>query len=298
MSPPAAGAAARTGHAPASPPLRLPPPPRRLSGPSRHPRAAAATRPAASPGLVVALIDHPWLERLVRGRAWIAIVAAALLGIVAMQVALLRLGAQIGNATSAVNALTARNETTRTEIAVLESSRRLSASSATGGFVYPSPGTVTYLQVNPGDAARAVREMTPPSAAAIAAAAAAAHDIASTTPTTPAVTTTVTPSTTSAGAATATTTNAATTPATGATGATAATTAAGGAASTASTPAGTAASGTAAASGASAGAATSTGTTAGATAATTPTTPTTATTSSGAASAPSSTAAGGTTPAG
>ena len=42
-----------------------------------------------------------------RGRAWIAIVATALLGIVAMQVALLRLGAQIGSETSAVNALTA-----------------------------------------------------------------------------------------------------------------------------------------------------------------------------------------------
>ena len=39
-----------------------------------------------------------------RGRAWIAIVATALLGIVAMQVALLRLGAQIGSETSAVNA--------------------------------------------------------------------------------------------------------------------------------------------------------------------------------------------------
>jgi hypothetical protein len=168
MSPPAVGAAARTRHAEAAP-LRLPPAPRRLSGPNRHPRAAGA-RAQASPNLFLRLIDHPWLERLVRGRAWIAIVATALLGIVAMQVALLRLGAQIGSATSAVNAVTAQIETTQTQIGALEADHRLSGGSGPLGMVYPAPGVVTYLQVNPGDGARAVHTMTVPSQAAIAAA--------------------------------------------------------------------------------------------------------------------------------
>jgi hypothetical protein len=273
MSPPVAGAALRARHAEAAP-VRLPPAPRRVSGPSRHPRARPAA-PGSSPSLLLRLIDHPWLERLVRGRAWIAIVATALLGIVAMQVALLRLGAQIGNETSAVNALTAQNETTQTELAVMEASHRLSRAAASLDMVYPAPGAVTYLQANDGDAARAARTMTVPSGAAIAAAAADASRPATVAPVTPPPSTTpvsrpstttpaagaspgaTTAGTTTAGATTAGTTSAATT--------TAGTTTAG------TTTAGTTTSGT-----------TSAGTTAAGTAAT----------------APATTSAGGTTPGG
>ena len=207
MSPPAATAAARARHAQA-PPLRLPAAPRRLSGPIRHPRAASA-QPAVTPSLFLRLIDHPWLERLVRGRAWIAIVATALLGIVGMQVALLRLGAQIGNETTAVNALTAQNETARTENALLEASHRLTSTARDLGMVYPAPGAVTYLAVNTGDALRAAHEMTAPSGAALSAAAADAHHLAATTPPAQASTTVATGSpaagaTTATGGATAT----------------------------------------------------------------------------------------------
>ena len=207
MSPPAATAAARARHAQA-PPLRLPAAPRRVSGPIRHPRAASA-QPAVTPSLFLRLIDHPWLERLVRGRAWIAIVATALLGIVGMQVALLRLGAQIGNETTAVNALTAQNETARTENALLEASHRLTSTARDLGMVYPAPGAVTYLAVNTGDALRAAHEMTAPSGAALSAAAADAHHLAATTPPAQASTTVATGSpaagaTTATGGATAT----------------------------------------------------------------------------------------------
>lgn len=278
MTPPAAGGAAlRTRHAEAAP-LRLPPAPRRLSGPARHPRAAAAT-PAVAPSLFLRLIDHPWLDRLVRGRAWIAIVATALLGIVAMQVVLLRLGAQIGSATATVNALTAQNETANTEIAALEANSRLGGTGNSLDMVYPAPGAVTYLQVNPGDAQRAVHTMTAPSGAAIAAADALrqshapasasnanASNATSSTPanTTPAVST---GATASSGAAT--TTLAAATGATSTAGATATT---GAPATTTSTPATTP--GTAA------------------------TTPSTATTPAGAATTPASTIAGATSSAG
>jgi hypothetical protein len=172
VTPPAAGAAPVRAAAPlrartAPAPLRLPPAPRRVSGPSRHPRATPA-RPVASPSLLIRLIDHPWLERLVRGRAWIAIVAAALLGIVAMQVVLLRLGTQIGNETSTVNGLIAQNETTQATIGALEASRRVARQASDLGMVYPAPSAVTYLTVNPGDAARAVHIMRPPSGAVLA----------------------------------------------------------------------------------------------------------------------------------
>ena len=304
MTPPVAGAALRARHAEAAP-LRLPPAPRRVSGPSRHPRATPAT-PATRTSLLLRLIDHPWLERLVRGRAWIAIVATALLGIVAMQVALLRLGAQIGSETSAVNALTAQNETTQTELAVMEASHRLSRAAASLRMVYPAPGAVTYLQAYDGDAARAARTMTVPSGAAIAAAAADAIRPATLTPVTPppATTPVSTPATTTpaAGAGTtAATTAAGTTPA-GTT--TAGTTAAG------TTTAGTTAAGTPAAATTAPGT-TATGTTPGTTSAGTTSAGTTSagttqtqtsgtgaptTTTAGPGAAPATTTAGGTTP--
>jgi hypothetical protein len=306
MSPPIAGAALRARHAEAAP-LRLPPAPRRVSGPSRHPRATPAA-PAARPSLLLRLVDHPLLERLVRGRAWIAIVATALLGIVAMQVALLRIGAQIGTATSAVNALTAQNETTQTELAVMEASHRLGRAAASLDMVYPTPGAVTYLQANQGDAARAARMMTVPSTAAIAAAAADATRPVTVAPAAPPPATTPagTPSTTtpaagsgatstivtgtaagtSAGTTTAGTTTAGTTTAgtTTAGTTTAGTTTAG----TTTSGAGTTAAGTTAAGTNSAG-------TAGAGTSQTQASGTAATTPSGTATAPSTTAAGGTT---
>jgi hypothetical protein len=281
MTPPVAGAALRARHAEAAP-LRLPPAPRRVSGPSRHPRATPAT-PATRTSLLLRLIDHPWLERLVRGRAWIAIVATALLGIVAMQVALLRLGAQIGSETSAVNALTAQNETTQTELAVMEASHRLSRAAASLRMVYPAPGAVTYLQAYEGDAARAARTMTVPSGAAIAAAAADAIRPATLTPVTPppATTPVSTPATT--------------TPAAGA-GTTAATTAAG------TTPAGTTTAGTTPAGTTTAGTTAAGTTTAGTTAAGTPAAATTAPGTTATGTTPGTTSAGttsaGTTSAG
>jgi hypothetical protein len=313
MSPTVAGAALRARHAEAAP-LRLPPAPRRVSGPSRHPRATSVA-PAARPSLLLRLVDHPLLERLVRGRAWIAIVATALLGIVAMQVALLRIGAEIGSATSAVNALTAQNETTQTELAVLEAGHRLGHAAASLDMVYPAPGDVTYLQPNDGDAARAARMMTAPSSAAIAAAAADATRPVTVAPATPPPSTTPadTPSTTApaAGSGTSSTTVSGTAAGTSAGGTTGAGTTTAG-----TTAAGTTAAGTTTAGTTSAGTSTTTGTAAStAPAGTTPagttaagttaagTSPTqasgtAATTPSGTATAPSTTAAGGTTPGG
>ena len=170
MTPPPASAERLRAGVAAPAPLRLPPAPRRVSGPAQR------TRPAERPlsgfgGLVVRLIDHPWLERLVRGRAWIAIVATALLGIVAMQVALLRLGAQVGGQTAAVNSLVQRNAAMVATIGGLEASRGLGAPPSSLGMLYPPPGAVTYLQPGPGDALRAAERMRSPSAAATAAAA-------------------------------------------------------------------------------------------------------------------------------
>ncbi len=274
MSVPAATAAGRSRAiaAPAPGPLRLPPAPRRVSGPARHPRAASAAPAVASPRWL-ALIDHPWLDRLIRGRVWIAIVAAALLGIVAVQVMLLRIGAQIGSQTTAVNALIARNETASATIATLEASGGAYGASATAKMVDPPPNDVTYLRADSADAARAASEMRPPSAASKAAETAAASFTA-----TPATVTTVAPATSAAAAST------------GATGATAAT---GATSATAAAPATGATSTTAVAAGTTAAATGATSTTAVAAGTTATATGATATTG-----APAPTAAGTTTTSG
>lgn len=158
---------------PAAPPapLRVPPAPRRVSGPQRRPAVEAVPRSRLSAAFI-RLIDHPLLERLVRGRAWIALVATALLAVVAMQVVLLRLGAQIGTQTQAYNTLLQKTEAAETAIGGIEANNRLSSLAAPStGMVYAPPGAVTYLQVNPGDGHRAADHISSPSSAALVAAA-------------------------------------------------------------------------------------------------------------------------------
>jgi hypothetical protein len=221
VSVPAATAAGRSRAvaAPARSPLLVPPAPRRVSGPTRHPRAASAQAVPAASSRWLAVIDHPWLDRLIRGRAWIAIVAVALLGIVTVQVMLLRVGAQLGAETSKVNALIAANNTARSQIGTLEATGGLYGASATRGMVDPPPNDVTYLNAGTGDAARASHDMRVPSATAIAAEAAAARSSsAASSQTTPLVATpqsTTTTTTTGATGATGATSQAGATGATG-----------------------------------------------------------------------------------
>src|SRR5205814_389937 len=75
---------------------------RRVSGP---PRARPAQRAVAGGGLVLQLVSllerlssHRLFERLIRGRLWIGIVAFALIGIVTLQLALLKLNGGVGRA--------------------------------------------------------------------------------------------------------------------------------------------------------------------------------------------------------
>src|ERR1019366_2204173 len=85
-------------------PLRSAPGPRRVSGPARREPVTAPPRDAgARDGLVVGLLAgvqrvsrHRRPDRRLRGRTWIALVAFALIGSVALQLGLLKLNAGIG----------------------------------------------------------------------------------------------------------------------------------------------------------------------------------------------------------
>jgi hypothetical protein len=245
MTPPAT--AARSGHR--SGKLRRNPAPRgprRVSGPTRSPRAALA---GAGAGTVVArpplslrlgrramrVGDARVLDRLVRGRAWIAIVAAALIGIVFMQVSMLKLNAGVSRAVTAADTLERQNSSLRADISKLDSGERVQDAAANLGMTTRPAGDVRYLDAARASAARAAASIKPPKPVALA----------------PAASATAATGTTASGIAptgTAATSGAATTSATTPTGAGAATTSgatATGAAATGTTPSETAQSGAA-----------------------------------------------------
>jgi cell division protein FtsL len=123
--------------------------PRRVSGPSRG-RAQVAPRPtlgARALGFVVTLPDHRLVDRLVRGRVWIPLIGFLLIGIVAMQVSMLKLNAGIGSAVQKSSTLERTNGELRADLAKLGSGERIQQAAGKLGMVMPAPDQVRYLTV-------------------------------------------------------------------------------------------------------------------------------------------------------
>jgi hypothetical protein len=135
--------------------------PRRVSGPAR-PRmvatggAVALPRPGGGQAALgrralrraLALVDHPLLVRLLTGRAWIALIGCALIGIVFMQVSLLKLNAGIGRSVERAAVLDRENADLRDVVSRLGSDERLQAEAAKMGLELPPAGAVTFLGRN------------------------------------------------------------------------------------------------------------------------------------------------------
>jgi hypothetical protein len=142
--------------------------PRRTSGPAR-PRTATVPpptpRPRQAPPVLQTLRRVPdarVLDRLLRGRGWIALIAVALLGIVFMQVSLLKLNAGISRAVSQSDGLERDNSQLRAAISGLDVEARIQETAALTGLKMPAAGDVRYLDARQVDAARAARSITPP----------------------------------------------------------------------------------------------------------------------------------------
>jgi cell division protein FtsL len=135
--------------------------PRRVSGPVRKPiRGGAVAVPA--PRTQSRLV--PILDRLARSRALIWIIGLALMGIVAMQVSLLKMNTGISRAVQSATTLERQNAALEAQIARLGSQERIRAAASGLGMLSPAAGSVGYLTARPQtDAARAARRMTPPS---------------------------------------------------------------------------------------------------------------------------------------
>ncbi|HEV2777492.1 MAG TPA: hypothetical protein VGV90_18020 [Solirubrobacteraceae bacterium] len=177
--------------------LRRPPPhgtahARRMSGPadpaeaSAHsqaqptayapPRARIPARPplrlaAGGAAIVLRVADSAvnvsgsrTMDRLVRSRAWVVIIGVGLIGIVAMQVSMLKLNAGIGRAVNTVATLERSNASLKAEVSRLSSGDRIQALAGQKGFVMPEPADVTYLRAGDkrADGFRAARRMRAP----------------------------------------------------------------------------------------------------------------------------------------
>jgi hypothetical protein len=153
MTPPAAAAASP---APAVHPRRRTAPrgPRRVSGPARRP---AQARPAqrstgADAGLVLGLVGaleavagHRLFDRLIRGRAWIGIVAFALIGIVTLQLGLLKLNGGIGRALEHEALLQRTNTALSIENSELAAGTRVEAQAGHLGMAFAPSGSLHFL---------------------------------------------------------------------------------------------------------------------------------------------------------
>jgi hypothetical protein len=114
--------------------------PRRVSGPAR--------RPARAVELAGTLANHRWLDRLIRSRIWIAVIAFALIGIVAMQLWVLKLNGGIGRAIEHESLLQGENAALSSSNAEMSAGDRVEQLAGTEeGMVIVPPGALRFLTV-------------------------------------------------------------------------------------------------------------------------------------------------------
>jgi hypothetical protein len=119
--------------------------PRRVSGPARRKGRARSTLLER----LLTLPDHRLVDRLVRGRVWIPLIGFLLIGIVAMQVSMLKLNAGIGTNVEKISTLERTNGQLRADLAQFESGERIQQAAGKLGLVMPAPDQVRYLKVKP-----------------------------------------------------------------------------------------------------------------------------------------------------
>ena len=123
---------------------RTAPRPQRARRSTARPSAGAAIS-ARTLAFVGSLPDHPLLDRIVRGRTWIALLGLMLVGIVAMQVEQLKLGASIGRSVGRTSQLQTRNEQLQASVALLSDEQRIESVAAKEGMIMPPPSAVGFL---------------------------------------------------------------------------------------------------------------------------------------------------------
>lgn len=184
MTPPPAAAAASPAVRPRRParhgrprqPARAAPRPRRISGPTTPARRGWAGLEGVGYGSVgvrwggMHLPIRPGLhlpdrllDRLIGGRAWIAVIAFALIGIVGMQLWVVKLGVGIGRAVEHTQLLQQQNSVLSAEDSALSSGERVERLALAKGMVPASPAALHFDTLRgPLDARLAVAALAKP----------------------------------------------------------------------------------------------------------------------------------------
>jgi len=152
----AATATARASAAPRTAPHRKP---RRAPASKTRPRimAGAALFPQAAVrgvGAVSDFSDSSLIMRLTRGRGWIGVLGALLVGIVALNVLSLSLSAGSGRLSLQIDELKTEVSALHAQIDERLSASRVQEEAARLGLAVPDPKAITYLSANNGDATR------------------------------------------------------------------------------------------------------------------------------------------------
>jgi hypothetical protein len=155
------------------PPLPQPAP-RYRPAPQRAPQSRPPLRLAAGGAAIAIRVGETamqvsgsrFMDRVVRSRAWVVIVGFGLIGIVTMQVSMLKLNSGIGRAVDTVATLERSNATLKADISRLSSGDRIQAAAGVRGFRMPEPADVTYLRAGDlrSDGFQAARKMHAPDA--------------------------------------------------------------------------------------------------------------------------------------
>jgi hypothetical protein len=118
-------------------------------------RRAAVARPVGLPRNHTPLVqrlgrvaEHSWLDRLLRSRAWIVLVGVGLIGLVFMQVSLLKLNSGMGRDVERSTTLERSNALLRASVSQLESNDRIQILAKDLGMVLPTSDGVRYLGKN------------------------------------------------------------------------------------------------------------------------------------------------------
>jgi hypothetical protein len=102
------------------------------------------------------LRDSQLVDRLVRGRAWIALLGVLLIALVGLNVSLLKLNAAAGRNAEWAKLLRVENADLQARVSHLRSGQRIQTAARAMGFVMPAAASVHYVTVDPArDALRA-----------------------------------------------------------------------------------------------------------------------------------------------
>jgi hypothetical protein len=114
-------------------------------------------------GLYERVCDSALLDRLVRGRLWIGLLAFSLIGIVAMQLMVLKLNNGIGATLQRAAALQRANAQLGIEAATGSGEGRIEPLAAATGMTFAPPGSVHFVTSSPAaDIARAAAVLAAP----------------------------------------------------------------------------------------------------------------------------------------